>query len=344
MARRGNRTPAARRPRPKPKARPQPKRRAAMRTRPPVVPSRSTGHHELWHPVMSSTTWVPESLKTTPLLRVRDYGNFVTGLITGAANPVVIILQPCLNNGLFILGQLGKFGAGATAGNAGTILASAQNATTAYNTGRARIHRMGVTVACLGPTAAGALLPTSFVRFGALRTIMQPNDYADFTAIAAWTATKSELHTKTAFELMHKAAHVCSFPVDKIEWQSLKQAQTTNVAAYSPDDSLAPIIIVLSTSATFDQYNVTVHVEYDYLPSDDAVTLAHSCAVVQPSLPMRIVDGAISAASSVAGVFEKGMQVAGQLGRLYSAVNQFTSPAPRPYPAIALRGVPALTM
>jgi len=129
-----------------------------------------------------------------------------------------------------------------------------------------------------------------------------------------------------------------------IEWESLKTATNVTSIPYSGDDALGTIVIILSTASTLDQYNLTVHVDYDILPSDDQSSLVHSCAVVHPSLPMSILDGAVSAASSVAGVFEKGMQVAGSVGRIASAIHQFTSPLPRAYPSIAMRGVPALTM
>lgn len=294
---------------------------------------------------MSAPTWVPPSLKSTPLVRVRDYGNFTTGLITGAANSVAILIQPCLSStNLLVLGQVGKFGAGVTVGTSGTLLQTFQGITGSFPTGRARCHRIGVTLACLGPTAAGALLPTSFVRIGCARAVVNPSDFATYNDIVNWAGGKSEFHTRTAYELMMKPAHCCTYPVDMVEWESLKSATNISSTGYSGDDSLGTIVVTLSPSTTLDQYNLTVHVDYDLLPSDDQPTLVHSCAVVHPSLPMAIIDGAVSAASSVAGVFEKGMQIAGSVGRITSAIHQFTSPLPRAYPPIAMRGVPALTM
>jgi len=143
---------------------------------------------------------------------------------------------------------------------------------------------------------------------------------------------------------MTKPAHCCSYPVDLLDWELLKSATPTTTASYLADDSLGTIVIILGVSTTLDQYNLTVHADYDVLPSDDIGSLIHSCSVTHPSLPMRVIDGAISAAQSVGGVFEKGMQIAGSLGRFASAVHQFTAPVPRAYPAIAIRGVPALTM
>lgn len=316
---------------------PQPRRRQqpVVRPRPRARggPLSLPAKHELWHPAMSGHVWVPRSLQNTPLVRVRDYTLFQ--VLTGG-NPVVILVGPCLNSSnQIILGQLGVYGAGATAANAGSVITSTQFAT--YGLGRGRMHRIGVTVSCLGPTAAGVLLPNSYVRMAALRTPITPANYSLFSDIATSLTAKSELHTRTGYDLMSRSAHVCASPLDFLDWQQLKTAAANSAATYIADDSMSTIAIVLSAGTTADTYNITIHADYDYLPSDEATTLIGSAAVTHPSMPERVLEAATSAANTVAGVFEGGERIAAAATRTGEAVLRAVGHMPSSFPALTGR-------
>jgi hypothetical protein len=295
--------------------------------------------HELWQPLFHNETWVPRSLQHTPLVRIRDFGQ--TYITAGAINPVLMLLQPNLSGGQMQMGLLGKSGAGLTAGSAGTIFQTFNSAATQYGEGRARLHRMGCTVSCLGP-AGTALLPNGFVKLGCLRSVPRPGAFATWGDLVTHVGAKSELHTRTGYDLMTKPCHVASYPVDTGEWKQLIQANSTTVADYTPLDTMATIGILISTSSNGETYLITSHVEYDYLPSDDgpstAGLLLGAAAVRHPSLLDGVVDAAIGAAGTVAGVFEKGEAIVSAVQRARTAYQQLTTAIPRPYPAIAGSG------
>lgn len=319
-----------------------PKRRAAPQSAKPRSrrgQGKSVGNvalHEIWHPAMSQHVWVPASLKNTALVRVRDYGQFQ--IVAGGANPVCVLISGCLNtSGALHIGQMGVTGAGATAGTAGTPLTSFNNFSAAYVAGRARLHRVGVTVSCLGPSAAGVLLPNTYLRMGALRSIMTPGSFATFADIANALGAKADLHTKTAYELMQKSAHVCATPIDRLEWQQLKPCVAGTTANYTADDGLATIAFLIGIGTSLDVYNFTVHLDYDYLPADEAATLVSSAAVTHPSLPERVLDSAANAANTVAGVFEGGERVAAGIARAGVAISRAVGHMPSAYPALTGR-------
>lgn len=288
---------------------------------------------------MNNVTWVPKSLQFTPLVRVRDFGQ--TFITAGAINPVLMLLQPNVSSGQLQLGLLGKSGAAGTLGSSGTTFQSFNAAASQYGEGRARLHRMGCTVSCLGP-AGTALLPNGFVKLGCLRSVPRPGAFNTWADLVTHVGVKSELHARTGYDLMTKPCHVASYPVDVGEWKQLIQANNTSTTDYTPLDTMATIAILISTSSNAETYLITVHAEYDYLPSDDGPAgsgmLLGAAAVRHPSIADGVVDAALNAAGTVAGVFEKGAQIVASVNRVATAYQQFTTSVPRPYPAIAAGG------
>jgi len=313
-------------------------------------PSRLT--HHIWHPLMSSQSWVPDILRMTPSVRVRDYSVHTTGLITGTTNPIAIILQPTLDKTdarTLQCGIIGKFGAGATVVTAGSAIPTKNGAF--FGKGRMRLHRLGVTLTCNGPTLAGALLPVSYARIGVLRTLLDPNNYTNFGGIALTLEANPAMHTFGALQLMNKPAHAASHPVDVMDWASYKEGGNAAALDYEPDDTLAPICIYLSVGTTLDQYTLTVHADWDYLPHDDSSgsDLMASTAVHHPSIPMNVIQETIGKVQQVSGVFEASAEsVAATIGSvgngvrsLGEALNAFSA-FPRPARQIAARMMPAL--
>lgn len=299
----------------------------------------STGR-TLWHPVFSTHSWVPRSLALTPTIRVRETTTYTAGLITGAAFPLGIVIGPgtttAAGDRTVSTGGVGRFGAGATVGTGGTAMATTLASTLPL--GRVRLHRLAVTVSCLGPTAVGVLLPSSHIRIGVLRNPLDARNYATWNDVTTHLASKSELHSYTAYSLMMKPCHAASYPLDVRAWEMLHEVDPVYALATTEiGDELATIAILISTSATLDQYCITVHSDWDVLPSDDAAGAAilSSAAVHQPSLPETVINAAISGAQAVHGVFEAGLELVGKaantvtsLANMYAAVPQATRAMP----------------
>jgi len=266
-------------------------------------------------------------------MRVRDYQTQTTGIITAAGASFAVLLSPFgttagAGSPTIITNIVGVYGASTQAGNAGNVIAPAFGVS--FPAGKARMHRLGVSIACLGPTALGAVLPTSYVKFGVLKTPMDATAYATWGLLCNSLLSKSELATSTGAQLMYTPRHVASYPQDRIAWESLKRINAgAAVANLTPDDALGTIAILFSTGASADQYALTVHVDWDVMLNDDAgsADLLSSAAIKHPELPTGILDRAVAAAESVAGVFEKGasivqtgIKVAGVVEQAYSAV------------------------
>ena len=278
---------------------------------------------------MRTEAWVPAALKCTPTMRVRDY--VVYKLQAGTLNPAVLLLAPQMTNvisaipGLLSNQYYGVFGAGATAGNAGALQATGQVST--VGPGRYRLHRMGITVVCTGP-AAGNLLPNSHVRMGCLASPIDPISFPTYNSIATYLTGRPELHTFTGYSLMTCPRHIAAYPVDRLDWATLKSAVLTSIAAtnFEPADTLSQIVLYISTTNSgLEDYQITVHGEWDVLPADDSNPVLSSAINQLPSLPERIVDDAITAARTVTGVFEKGEAVAAGIGNAVKAVQGFTN-------------------
>lgn len=331
-------------PRPsRPRRRVGPSRRQPTRQRRPL--------HELWHPMMHTGTWVPSSLRTTPTLRVHDQVTFELNAI--AVEDTVCLINPMMINdtsaddGDLSTRFIGVTGSGIQAGTAGTVISTGTMASAPP--GRYRLHRLAVTLACTGPSAGGALIPSTFAKIGVLRATLDPNTFTTFATISAFLAQRSELHMATAWDLMTHPRHIASYPLDYLMWQQLKKSVNgvVAVANLAPTDDMCTIAIALAhttTALAVERYIVTVHMEWDCLPSDDAgsAAMVASAIVQQPSLSDDIVHGAIAAAQTVQGVFEKGELVAAGVNKAVEAVRGFTTALPRPVSALLGRGLPAL--
>lgn len=321
------------------KAAPRPRRTAPQSARPRQRRPQNSqiATHEIWHPAMSQHVWVPRSLKDTALVRVRDYSQFQ--ITAGGVNATAVLLSGCTSTTAptFYMGQLGAYGAGGTVGIAGTAILSVNSVAGAFASGRARLHRMGVTISCLGPTTAGVLLPNTYVRYGAIRGVINPGSFALWQDIVAHIQAKADLHTKTGYELMQRSGHCCAPPVDRLEWQQLKSCINSFNSNYNADDGLATIAIYISTGTSADLYNITIHADWDYLPADEGQTLVSSTATTHPSLPESVVDAAANAANTVAGVFEGGERVVAGVARAGAAITRAVSHLPAAYPSLTGR-------
>ena len=332
MPRRASQKQAARKPAPK---------RAPTRPAKKKIPRQKAllgSGRELWHPVFHTKSWVPRSLALTPCIRLRDTNTFSTGLTTGL-NYLPILIQPMTGTAsgaaTLACNLIGRFGAGATAGTAGTPMAPAFMG--AIGSGRARLHRLAVTLSCTGATVAGALLPTSIVKFGALRQPLDPASFPTWADLATHLMAKSELHTATAYSIMTKPVHVASFPVDVRDWESYKEITTgAAIGAVDVDDTMATIAILIGTAASGDQFHITVHSDWDVLLADDgnANLVASSAAVTHPSLPQSIIERATAGALEVAGVFDRGVELAHAAYTAYQSARQAFAVAPRAVRAI----------
>jgi hypothetical protein len=240
---------------------------------------------------------------------------------------------------------IGRFGAGGTLGTAGTAMSSGLMAT--IPNGRARLHRLAVTLSCTGATLAGTLFPTSIVKYGALRAPLDPASFPTWGDIATHLLSKSEMHTATSYSIMNKPVHISSFPIDFREWESFKEVTTgATIGALDIDDCMATIAILIGTSASSDQFHVTVHSDWDILPADDggANNILAGTSVQHPVMPANIIERATQGALEVAGVFEKGIELAHAAYGAYETAKRAVAVAPRAVRAIetSTRGMLAL--
>ena len=213
-------------------ARPPPSRprRAPLRKRAPVGlrrtprPSAPQHPHELLSPVFHQVSWIPKCLQHTATVRVTDRSqiNFTTA--AGDVNTLLFgVWESTAAPGNLVPNLLGVRGVNATLGTTGVNMDA--NLMTTAPPGRCRLNRYGVTLTCNGPTAAGALLPTSTVRIGAIKSVLDPSFFPTYADISGTLQTKTELKSTTAYALMTRPMHVTSYPLDIHDWESMKPRQ-----------------------------------------------------------------------------------------------------------------------
>jgi hypothetical protein len=314
---------------PKAKARPRPV------LRPRIGPRRRAGVSvaKLWHPVFGSNAWVPRCLASTPTIRVRDYATFT---VTTGGNPVGGFIGPLwrdvsLVGPALITNAVGSYGVAAQApltGSGGdTLIATRQGPN--FPISEARLHRIGVTVSCLGATAVGSLLPASYCRIGCMRGKVDPTTLVTWSAMVTWLESQSAMHTFSAYSLMTKSRHVASHPLDFLGWCQLRETVGPVAGTTMPLDTLAPICFVLGASGTADNYQFTLHLEWDLLvESGGAGTLLASAHVLHPTLPDALLHSASNLLAGCAGhVEELGVGAAAGAATALRATASFIPPA-----------------
>jgi hypothetical protein len=293
---------------------------------------------DILHPVFSAHNWVPKSLALTPTLRVHDIAQL--SIPSGAINPVVVLFQPLFTTGAgqerILTNIVGQWNTVTAPGTAGIAITPVQGA--ALASGRTRMHRMGLTISCLGPTLPGALLPSTLVRYGALSAPLDPKNYATFADVAANLLGRANMHSTTAYKLMTQPAHITAYPIDYTQWGELFDSSSAGVAAnMAPGDQLSTIAVVLYTGATLDNFHFTLHVDWDTLPSDDSSgnSILTSAMVKHPVIPATLLDKAILGAQEVAGVFEKGAEVGKMAYNVLNEARMAFGAAPKSLPALS---------
>jgi len=268
---------------------------------------------KLWHPALSSRAWLPRSLKMTPTLRVRDIAT-VTLNATGA-NRVAMVVQPMRAPGTTELSLVaGAYGSTAVA-VASWSLINPRNLANFSTAARVRMHRMALTITCLGPTGVGILVPSTYIRIGLIRAPINL-DVLTATQIADYIEARAGLHLYSANNLMHEPVTYASCPIDWTEWAEFKDFNPSAAPpadALEPTGALAPIGIILSPSASLDAYAVNVHLEYDVLPCDTngGSGFATSGAVHHPALSTEAAEAGASAILAAAGFVARGVVAAG---------------------------------
>jgi len=259
---------------------------------------------ELWHPALSSTTWVPRALKLTPTLRVRDTATKT--IATGAA-AVTILVGPyggtVVPSDYLSTSQIGRYAADAgVPGVSGETFITPRNAFSLPAGTQGRINRIGLTLTCSGSSTNN---PTSFVYLGTLRNIVDSTDFATYAAVRDFVESRAEMHTRSGFSLMQRPAHLATHPLDWTSWGSLSPMITAGpTGTQLADDSMCTMAIVLSaTPSGTDTYQLTVTSEWDVLVADDAAAsnLLASAHVLHPVMSLEHLEEAAAALFSVSG-------------------------------------------
>jgi hypothetical protein len=271
---------------------------------------------KLWHPALSSRSWVPRSLKMTPTLRVRDIAIFT--ITATAANRISLVCQPYFVTGAVsppTFSLVAAVSGSTAAAVAGWNTYVGRNSPNFGTAGRIRLHRMSLTVTCLGPSAAGVLVPSTYVRLGLLRT---PVNQAQLTSgqVADFIEGRQGLHLFSANNLMHDPVTYASVPIDWVDWPTFtdnSDSTSTTADALEPTGTMAPICAVFSASASLDQYACNLHLEYDLLPCDINTGSGFSASGVvhHPALPTEMAEAAASAVLAAGGFIARGVVAAG---------------------------------
>lgn len=308
------------------KKRPQRVRAMPRRARTAKSKAQPRLAHEILNPVFSENAWVPKCLQYTPTVRIRDRAQLNISAVNGDTHVMLLgawesNIAHTFGTGGIIPNLLGVRGLNVTLGNAGTNIDA--NLTTGLPPGRARLHRLAMTITCNGPTAVGALLPTSSVRAGVIRTLIDPFNYTNFGQVSTTLQSKTEMKTFTAYQLMTKPVHVTDYPLDVRSWESLLPQVTGTSTTIAPNDSMAQIGLLIFGTSTLDNFSIVFHTEWDILPADDGSSpnLLASAAVRHPVAPPSLLDKAVDAATSVCGIFEKGATIISDVGNAATAVH-----------------------
>lgn len=302
----------------------------------------------LFHPNFGTSAWVPRLLSSTPTLRVKDYVSFSvqagSNRVGGFIGPLIRDLDglgPVLN-----LGAIGSYGAAAAVPftGAGGDLFIVPRQSPFFPTCHARLHRIGVSVSCMGPTGAGVLLPTTYLRIGMMRAKVDPRALATWTNTCDWLEAQSTMKTFSGYNLMTAPRRVATAPLDFLDWCELRDTTTAAAGGYNnySGDQLCPICFVISAASSGDNYVFTVHLEWDLLVEGaaNAGTLLAGSHIFHPSVEDGFIHRATVAMHDVAGHVEDLALGAGAavtyLGRAGSTIMRGAGSAgiPRALPAL----------
>lgn len=284
----------------------RPRRRQAPRRR-TQRPSTCT----MLHPAYDNRTWVPHALRLTPTVRVRESQSFI--ITVAAATPTVLLIGPCTDNTssldqkLSVTG-IGCFGtaAGLPFGVGSTLVVPQVATTMGAFSGRARMHRFGVSIGCTAPTAPGTLHVSSFVKMGMLQAPIEVGSggtVPTFNTLAAFIGNKPEMHMRTGNELRTLPEHFAARPLDFVTWSEMNNYDTSAPNDFM--DALTPFAAVFSFTGGLDNYVITVHVEWDFLLNDEAGAVLSSAHVLHPTIREEIMDAACGAALATSGLIER---------------------------------------
>lgn len=268
------------------------------------------------HPALSSKVWVPRPLRLTPTVRVREH---ITFPITAAsASSTVALLGPCAttaNSDLASTQVFGFWGNGVQVPFSTTtpVVASVLNSMGSSG-GRLRFHRYGVTVACAGPTAVGVLIPSTYIKFGMLRSPIEVGLLPAISGIAGYLDSKVELHMRTAAEMLHAPVHFSAYPIDRVQWAEM--LHFNNAAGLDFLDVLTIFALLIPPDASLTTFIISIHCEYDFIINEDSASAISSAHVLHPTVGEEALDMAVGAAISSSGLVEKvGSTVMGVAGR-----------------------------
>jgi len=290
---------------------------------------------ELWHPALSTQSWVPRQMRLTPTLRIRDVVNIP---VATGASAITMLLGPfggtVTPSDFVSVAQIGRYsGDVGVPGVSGEIFVVPRNTSTLPAGTQIRLHRMGVTISCSGSTTNN---PSSFIFYGTLRNVFDSLDFATYAACRTFLEGRAEMHTRSGYSLMQSPAHMATHPLDWGAWAELSPAINTAASGTQiADDTLCTMAIVFSaTSGSVDTYQITVHTEWDALVADDASGsgLLASAHALHPVLSLEHLEEAAAGLFSVSGAIGLGTKVSSALGGAPAAGARFL---PRVLPALA---------
>jgi len=177
-----------------------------------------------------------------------------------------------------------------------------------------RLHRMSVTLSCVGSSVAG-VSPDGVCHVGALRTPIIRNALGTWANLAGFLVNRAETKSFSNYDLMRTGKHFAVRPIDVVEFEVFKRA-TPGAVGDTLMDTVTPICIAMSPTVAIVNLMLTIHTEWAVLYTSDF--LLQSTASLHESASQSAWDRTSAILHSTSGAVGVAQDVT-SLGRALSS-------------------------
>jgi len=223
---------------------------------------------------------------STPYTVLRE--RITTRIQTSTTQETVMVISPFYAQSSVLQGPGGQtnivafYGQGPTAPFASTAVVSSL-LTSGLLGSRIRLHRMAVSVSCIGTTSTTAT-PDGLVQLGTLRTPINLAGFATLAAVGTFVDTREEVLSVSSQSIQFQPKRVVSFPLDKVSYDNFTifAPNPSSTDVYSGDD-MAPIVLRFPSTVNINNIVVTLSIEWACMFDNNAIL--QSTAKLHPVLP-----------------------------------------------------------